>query len=603
LNPRQTWILVALAGGLFAYILLFEWRGSPENAAPPAHLFPRLQPDQISRVEFAFSNQVVRAEHSGDGWLLTSPIRYPALPAAIERLVKNGSELRPRSVIPAREITSLKDFDLEPPKARLTIYHGSTSTELRIGKPTPSAEGLYTQIAGQRTINVMDISILGMFPWTPDLWRDRSIFDLGSTNFDRLKLRIGPNDLVFQRENTNRDWRITIPKPDKRVNEARFELLLDQLRHWAVTQFVSEDPRVDLDQYGLQTPESELTFGLGTNDLATVQFGKPHADDPGMVYARCLAHTNIVAVPRELVDRLHEPHWDFRDHHLVDAIPSANISRIEVRSGDSTFALKRGDLGAWQLAGPPTAPADRELVQEMIGRLENMQALREEKDVVTDFGQYGLATPELSYTLIQTASVPGVGTTNLVLGRLDFGGILRPQPDQIYVRREGESSVYVAELHDCKELPYAPWQLRDRRIWNLSSTNVLGVTVERKGKVKRFARTGPRKWTAGNEVLDDARSAAFDEAVERLGRLQATRWIKGGKAAYQAPVYGIADAAQSVTVEIAGADKPRTLRIDLGRAPQKSDPYAATVDEGGEPVIFEIPAQFYKEVILQYLTP
>jgi hypothetical protein len=594
--------LVALAGGLFAYILLFEWhRHDLENATPPAHLFTGLRMDQVSRIEFAFSNQVVTAEHTGNEWLLTSPIHYPALPAAIERLVSIGSEVRPRSVIPAGEITSLADFGLEPPRARLTIHHGATTTELRVGRSTPSGDQLYTQIGGQRTVNVMDISILGIFPWTPDLWRDRSVFGLDATNFDRVKVRIGPNDLVFQRDLTNRDWRITIPKPDKRVNLPRFELLLDQLRHWSVNQFVSDDPKVDLDQYGLQTPESELSFSLGTNDLVTLQFGKPTPDDPTFVYARCLAHTNIVALPRDLVDRLHEPYWDFRDHHLVDPIPLANLSRIEVRKGDSPFALERGNMGAWQLAGPPAVPADMELVENLVGRLENMQAVREEKEVVTDFEQYGLAKPALSYTLIQTSTVGGGSPSNAVLGRLDFG--LLATNDLIYARRAGESSVYIAELHDCLLLPEAPWQLRNRRIWNFSPTNVLSVAFEQKGKPRKYVRTGPRKWAVGTEVLDEAHSAAFEESIDRLGKLQATQWIAQGRRAYQSVAYGFADAAQSISVELAGAEQPRTLRIELGRAPQKSNPYAELTNEAGEPVIFEIPAPFYREVIVPYLIP
>ena len=45
------------------------------------------------------------------------------------------------------------------------------------------------------------------------------------------------------------------------------------------SKFVTDDPQVELDQFGLQPPAAELIFGQGTNDLLTVQFGKATSNE------------------------------------------------------------------------------------------------------------------------------------------------------------------------------------------------------------------------------------------------------------------------------------------------------------------------------------
>ena len=133
-------------------------------------------------------------------------------------------------------------------------------------------------------------------------------------------------------------------------------------------EFVSDDPKVDLQPYGLQSPEAELVLSRGTDRLAAVQFGHSPTNQPGMVYARLLQHTNVVIVPKPWLTDLRAPIWDYSDHHLVDTFDpgAASLQRINITAGD-TFTLEQSTNGLWQINSPSQLPADENLVFALLG--------------------------------------------------------------------------------------------------------------------------------------------------------------------------------------------------------------------------------------------
>src|SRR5256885_5716395 len=76
----------------------------------------------------------------------------------------------------------------------------------------------------------------------------------------------------------------------------------------SITQFVSDESRDDLDALGLQPPEAELAFGLGTNDIVTFQFGKSPGTNAAQVYARRADRNNVVLFPDRKSTRLNSSH-------------------------------------------------------------------------------------------------------------------------------------------------------------------------------------------------------------------------------------------------------------------------------------------------------
>jgi hypothetical protein len=598
LNSKSTVWLVALAAALLAFVLLFERHTdeSDKSPPPPARLFPDFNLDSVTRLEVALTNKVLRVERAPDKWTLTVPVVYPAAPLAIEGLLRVCAQLRPRSLVPAREIRALAAFGLDPPQAVLRVWHGKGQTELRVGFAAPVDERLYVQVAGLPGVAVVDARLLQLFPRSVDDWRDRTLLDLKGLAFDRIRLRAGPREVTFQQDPAGTQWRITSPPPIKRVDEARLAHLLRQLHRWPVQQFVTDDPKADLERFGLQLPEAELAFGRGANDLLVVQFGKSPTNDSSAVFVRRLSHTNVVLATREALEQLRVPTWELRDHHLVDPPPAGGIDSVEVNAAES-FALRRQTNGLWRIAEPFDLPADTELVEKLFADLRALEAGEEAREVVTDYAPYGLAPPARRYSLFQTVTNAGGAITNQLFAQLDFGS---NHVDHIFARRHDEISVYVAPLGDAERLPQAAWQLRDRRVWNFSASNVVSVTVSQKDRTRKLTRTGARQWTADGQPLDEAKGAALEEGLARLGQLQAQQWNARGAAKLAG--YGIPDTGFSLLVELNLGGAPQTLTIAFGRAPAKRNPYASVPGPDGEPVVFEFPLALYQEVILPHLS-
>ena len=90
MNWKTTWLLLALALALFAFIDLVERHTSPTSAAaaPPARLLS-LSAGTVTNISLRRTNQLIlRAERAGASWNLTAPLFYPAQTFAIENLLQ-----------------------------------------------------------------------------------------------------------------------------------------------------------------------------------------------------------------------------------------------------------------------------------------------------------------------------------------------------------------------------------------------------------------------------------------------------------------------------------------------------------------------------------
>src|SRR5204862_929842 len=115
-------------------------------------------------------------------------------------------------------------------------------------------------------------------------------------------------------------------------------------------EFVTDDLRADLETFGLQTPEYELTLAGGAV-TQRVQFGRSPTNDPGRVYARLLEHSNVVLVARGFVELLGMPYSELREKQLVNFAPEL-VDVLDVHAEES-FTVRRNATGAWMVAEGP----------------------------------------------------------------------------------------------------------------------------------------------------------------------------------------------------------------------------------------------------------
>jgi hypothetical protein len=589
MNPKHTLYLLLLSAGLLAYILLFERHRLElaEGARVAPRIFPELNPTEVERIEIVRSNLVILAERSEGAWRLADP-PYPAQSERIDQWLDLLRDLTRRATLSPSEIqaepSGAAAFGLDPPSAVVVLEQTPQRISFRLGTRTAVGEKTYLQMVGGSEVLVIDAVVLDGLPDTARDWRSPAFVDLSRLAFNRFAVTAGAREFEMQFEPERKRWRMTRPRV-ARVNESRFIQTLQQLQALRVEQFVQDQPGVDLEPFGLHAPALTIEFSSGTNVVFGAQFGRSPANEPDLVYARRSNYPNVVMVSRQVLDAFGGPYRDFLDYRLVD-VPLDPVTQIEVQ-GEEAFTLMRQTNAGWRVIVPRTFPADPVLVRNFLNGVAGLTVVEVAKEVVTDLDlpNYGLANPARSYRF----SAAGAGTNGSValIAGLDFGS---NRDGRTFVRRTDENPIYTLKTEDVLLLPVAAYQLRDRRLWEFSTNQVISLTIHRNGQSSQLLRSPAHQWTFAPGSQGIVNTFALEEAVYRLGLLWARAWVDQG--ADRLDRYGFPQLDHWLEVELAEPAEPRRLRVAFGALSPSGGPFAV-VELEGEPVVFEFPLEIY----------
>jgi hypothetical protein len=582
MQKKLTWFLTVLAIGLFAFIYFVERKvPSTAESAAPQRLFAGIEPQSVTAVQIALpGGAVVRAEQTNGIWFLTKPF-YPAQQSAIEIFVTNVTRLRGFDRLANHEVVlqGQKSFGLEPPRAKVQVESATNRFEFEVGGDAPLTNNIYVRILPSADVVLTEADLLQTLPVSPNDWRSGRLLQLSSIPFDRLQLRSGQRVVELARNATNKNWQITRPIP-ARADQNQIAIMLDQLSRAQIGEFVA-DGAVPLEKYGLQNPEVALGLSQGTNRLFSVEFGGSATNQTNFVYARLLGNTNLVTVPRELVDYLKQPYKAFHDPRLMTIENPAALDRIRIDFLEE-FDLKRGPDGRWMVGGTNAFPADVELLAEFLTKVLGLRILDIAKEVPTeaDHQALGLREPVAKYSFYNKATnAPGVDPA-LPFTELSFG---TNSTDRIYVARSDETPVYVTEFAKFLELPRSAYELRDRQIWRVSTGDVVRVSLVSSNVAATAVRAG-EIWSS-----DPIVNEAIGEAVFRLGSLKALRWVT--QVAERKASLGIVPGGEVIEVEVKKEGGTEVLRIPIGKLTMRRDVYAE--HPRVHSLIFEFPGDIY----------
>jgi len=590
MNSKSTWRLFFAALAMFGFIWFFEIkRPTPTGPGGATLIFPTVAPGSVTGVEIQTTNFTVRAERTNDTWRLSRPF-YPAQSTPIDSFVTAITALPKRDVITASQVSAqpgkFRDFGLDPAAAVLTVNQGTNRYTLQLGAPTALRDQVYAMIPGSGEVLVTDASILRAIPPTVNAWRSPLVFNLRDRAFDHVQIRAGQRVLEFELDTTNLIWRLSKPTP-ARANDPLIRQLFHQLEAARVKQFVTDSPAADLERYGLQTPQLELSFALDTNRVTAFEFGGSPTNDPTSVYVRRLSTTNIVLADRTLLDALSQPAKAFHDPHLISFSPN-QVTVLQVKSA-TPFTLARQTNGAWMINEPNPMLADAELMGRFLTNFFRLPIESFAKDIPTDaeLKEFGLAPARLSYAFYTMRTNTAGVTTNTMLTQVDFGNAT---PEALmYARRSDETPVYLT-LDITYLLPTAAWRLRDRQIFNFPATNIAAIVLSGGGKTNRTVRT-PQGWVAGDLV----RNAALEAIVDQLSNLRAYDWIDKGTR--QMAALGIQN-GMTLEIEMVPGGPPPPKPIQFGKPGVRDNINAATYLPGdAEPTLFLFPRALYDTLL------
>lgn len=577
---------MAAAVGLFSFIFVFQ-RYFKHQQTGPGYLLPGLNPKTVGTVQIRPAGQrEIRAERTNGTWQLVEPILYPAQGTNIDNLLHALERLTIAHSISEQELRKDPDADenysIEPPQLSLLLAQPDFTNRVYFGRRTTPGDQVFVRIIGREGVFVVDADVLNLFPSSTSAWRDTALVDFSSTPFDGVSVTNSTKNLWFQlqRDPTNRLWSMAQPMK-ARADTEKVEDALQALHQLRVQQFLSDDPRADLDGFGLQPPQLTFAFAKGTNALVAIDFGKELTNAPGLVYARRRDQSAIVAVSTNALGPWRGSYETFRDRHLVTL--TGPLDKIEVQARDN-FSVVWQTNNSWRVL-PQGFPADAALSAGLARAFAELQVADFEKDSVTkpDLAHYGLATPARKYILVWSASP----LANNPPVELDFG---TNSDGKIFAQRVGEDAVYGINPSDFEKLPGISWEMRQRQIWNFDVNDVSQITIQQDGQSRELARHGTNGWSLAAGAHGVINDLAVEDTVGELGHLAAFAWA--GYGAKNLAAFGFSPQNHQLSIKLKNGD---LLNVQFGGPTRFGSPYAV-VKLNNEPWIFEFPPDVYSHV-------
>src|SRR5271157_608017 len=277
MNWKPTWILLAAAAVLFAFIWLVERPIRQERLRQASRIIlPGFDPASVNSVEIkprgANEIHAGRMDRTNDLWQMTQPISYPAQGAPIMALLDALAGLEWQERIAAGELKDQPDaqqkFGFTQPQFEVSLQGSGAPRQILIGQSSALGDQVFLEVVGNPDIYLVSAAWLPLIPLDKDQWRDLSLLNPARLPYQSIQVRSPGRGFEVERDPTNHLWLMKKPVT-ARADTARINELLQRLQGLRVRQFVSDDPRADLELYGLQTspqtPDLDLSFWRGSN--------------------------------------------------------------------------------------------------------------------------------------------------------------------------------------------------------------------------------------------------------------------------------------------------------------------------------------------------
>jgi hypothetical protein len=558
MKSRTTLVLVLIAlvfGGLVA---LDHYKGtSTEDAQSKRKRVLDFESKDITDLEIQVTNQVYALQKSGDRWQIKQPVDVRANYSTVSSILDEIEFAQRTRTITEKELVGAKlaDFGLENPRLRLTLRGKKGVMALLVGNETPTKDGVYAQVQGDKDLLVAPKSIYERLNHTLDDLRDRTVVDFLPASATRIEIKSADREIELARSSaaTNAEPRWALTRPlAARADQRKVSELLADLSGLRVTDFVSEDPR-DVHTYQLDEPEREVTVWTGESGM-TVLFGRTLTNDATKVYAKPKSADSIYTIPSATAQKFAVQANDLRDPQVL-AFADDDVHGIEVLHGTDRISLVHTD-STWRITTPVVVAADETAVQQLLAHLHGLNARQFTADVATDLDKYGLAAP------MATVSLRGEGPNPLVqllMGATDASNGVR------FVKRADEPFVYGVDTNIVSWLPENYLALRSRFVADLKADEIVKLVIEKNTGKEILQRGADGKW----ELVEPSRGVLDNDALQRVldafATLRAEDFIREGRD--NLAEYGL-DEPETTLVATVG-DKTYTLALGKTAEPNK----------------------------------
>ncbi len=370
---------------------------------------------QVTRAVLKSPAGEIELTKRNEHWDIVKPLQARGDDQKINDLLAQISNARIQEFV-APDSGDLHAYGLSEPRGSITLYgadeqpakatdssQADEGRTLQIGAPADKIkDAIYVRSQTRHAVYALPKKTEELLQVRPNDLRDRHLLRLDTNNLDRIHIEAsGQPATVLARHEQN--WAIT-SRNNGPANADEVGRLLNTLNEQLVSKFVA-DTATELPKYGLDEPLLKLTFssyasentaetGAGEQPFLTLALGKV---EEGPVYARIGEEPFIVAVPRELLNRIPVDPLQWQNTAIFKFKPE-EIHRVS-RVIDQEESLERNGKKDWKWVNGQGA-IDLTNLQSLLNTVASLRAV---EWVGATLPEHGFEKPKLVVTFTTTA--------------------------------------------------------------------------------------------------------------------------------------------------------------------------------------------------------
>jgi len=350
---------------------------------------------------------------------------------------------------------------------------------------------------------------------------------------------------------------------------------------------------------GLAPPVATVTLSDKNQKEYRIEIGQK-APVSADTYVRVAGTIHIAS--RDLWPQVKKEFHEYRDKRLC-AVTPADAVRVELTAEGQRYRFSRGSDGAWVIDEPVKAYAETDQVMALLRKISGLRAQDFVEEASGGSESYGVDQPYLTASVTTETkrklppaadasetqpAEPQYETVTTTHGVV-IGGFADMKQERRYAKPADQDWLATVNQKDVQDLVPDLLKLRDPRITRIKAADIVALELTAEGQTVRLTKADG-VWQGSGDLAELELPAVTDvlQALEDLSALEYL--VEPG----DLTTYGLADPRAVVSVTVAGAVEPVSLRVgDL----TKSGRNAYVLREGQQTVFVVSAAQANRLVV------
>src|SRR5437867_2042847 len=353
---------------------------------------------QVRRITLKTPAGEMDLEKKGDHWDILKPLRARADDGKVGDLISQITSARIQQFV-ADDRGDLRPYGLAEPRGSITLFDQAEKKDQKVeigesikvfgredkgqtlqigGVPEKEKDQIYVRFTPRGSVYTLPKKTEEILGTKPADVRDNHLVRIDTNILDRITIDAsGKDKTVLARKDGN--WTIA-GRNNAPADSSAVQRLIDTLQNERVTRFV-EDVASDLPKYGLDKPQTQLTFSsfasentaetkAGEQAFAGIAFGKSEGDN---VYARLTDEPFVVAVRRGLLDQISPDPLQWQELSIFKFKPE-QIHRLSV-TAEKELSLEHDQNNQWHWRNG-SGDINQANVQSLLNTLPSLHAVR-----------------------------------------------------------------------------------------------------------------------------------------------------------------------------------------------------------------------------------